>query len=88
MEIDKFEYGCDPRLLLIEDRYYVTWWNGYYGPTIGVDFTYDFETYSPLENAFLRFNRNGVPFPRKIDGKFAMLNWSSDNGHTPFWDIT
>ena len=39
------------------------------------------------ENAFLPFNRNGVLFPKKIDGKFAMLSRPSDNGHTPFGDI-
>ncbi len=36
---------------------------------------------------FLPFNRNGVLFPKKIDGKFAMLSRPSDTGHTPFGDI-
>ena len=40
-----------------------------------------------LENAFLPFNRNGVLFPRKINGKYYMLSRPSDNGHTPFGDI-
>jgi len=40
-----------------------------------------------MENAFLPFNRNGVLFPRKINGKYAMLSRPSDNGHTPFGDI-
>jgi beta-1,4-mannooligosaccharide/beta-1,4-mannosyl-N-acetylglucosamine phosphorylase len=87
-EINAFEYGYDPRVVWIEDRYYVTWCNGYHGPTIGAGYTYDFETYYQLENAFLPFNRNGVLFPRKIGGKFAMLSRPSDNGHTPFGDIT
>jgi len=87
-EINTFEYSYDPRVVWIEDRYYVTWCNGYHGPTIGVGYTYDFETYYQLENAFLPFNRNGVLFPRKINGKFAMLSRPSDNGHTPFGDIT
>jgi beta-1,4-mannooligosaccharide/beta-1,4-mannosyl-N-acetylglucosamine phosphorylase len=86
-EINAFEYGYDPRVVWIEDRYYVTWCNGYHGPTIGVGYTYDFETYVQLENAYLPFNRNGVLFPRKINGKFAMLSRPSDNGHTPFGDI-
>ena len=86
-EINDFEYGYDPRVVWIEDRYYVTWCNGYHGPTIGVGYTYDFETYYQLENAYLPFNRNGVLFPRKIKGKFAMLSRPSDNGHTPFGDI-
>jgi len=86
-EINAFQYGYDPRVVWIEDRYYVTWCNGYHGPTIGVGYTYDFETYYQLENAYLPFNRNGVLFPRKINGKFAMLSRPSDNGHTPFGDI-
>mgnify|MGYP002530176560 CR=1 FL=1 len=35
----------------------------------------------------LPFNRNGVLFPRKINGRFAMLSRPSDNGHTAFGDI-
>lgn len=86
-EINAFEFGYDPRVCWLEDRYYVTWCNGYHGPTIGLGYTYDFETFYQLENAFLPFNRNGVLFPRRIGGKYAMLNRPSDNGHTPFGDI-
>ncbi len=86
-EIGTFVYGYDPRVAWIEDRYYVTWCNGYHGPTIGVAFTYDFKTFHQLENAFLPFNRNGVMFPRKINDKYVMLSRPSDNGHTPFGDI-
>lgn len=86
-EIGNFVYGYDPRVCWIEDRYYVTWCNGYHGPTIGIGYTYDFKKYYQLENAFLPFNRNGVMFPRKIDGKYAMLSRPSDRGHTPFGDI-
>ena len=86
-EIGNFVYGYDPRVCWIEDRYYVTWCNGYHGPTIGVGYTHDFKEFHQIENAFLPFNRNGVMFPRKINGKYAMLNRPSDNGHTPFGDI-
>jgi beta-1,4-mannooligosaccharide/beta-1,4-mannosyl-N-acetylglucosamine phosphorylase len=86
-EIGAFQYAYDPRVVWLEDRYYVTWCNGYHGPTIGVGYTYDFETFYQMENAFLPFNRNGVLFPRKVDGKYAMLSRPSDNGHTPFGDI-
>lgn len=79
--------GYDPRVCWIDDRYYITWCNNYSGPTIGVAFTYDFEKFHQLENAFLPFNRNGVLFPRKINGKFVMMSRPSDNGHTPFGDI-
>lgn len=82
-----WEYGYDPRVGWIEDRYYVTWCNGYHGPTIGIAWTNDFETFNKMENAFLPFNRNGVLFPRRINGKYAMLSRPSDNGHTPFGDV-
>ena len=87
-EMEQFCYGYDPRVVFIEDRYYITWCNGYkYKPTIGIAYTYDFRTFYQMENAFLPFNRNGVLFPRKINGNFAMLSRPSDNGHTPFGDI-
>lgn len=86
-EIERFVYRYDPRVCWIEDRFYITWCNGYHGPTIGVAYTYDFEQFYQLENAFMPFNRNGVLFPRKINGKYAMLSRPSDNGHTPFGDI-
>jgi beta-1,4-mannooligosaccharide/beta-1,4-mannosyl-N-acetylglucosamine phosphorylase len=81
-------YGYDPRVCWIDDRYWVTWCNGFMGwPTIGVAYTYDFKTYYQIENAFLPFNRNGVLFPRKINGSYMMLSRPSDQGHTPFGDI-
>lgn len=87
VEINTNVHAYDPRVVFIEDRYYITWCNGYHGPTIGVGYTFDFETFYQLDNAFLPFNRNGVMFPRKINGKYAMLSRPSDNGHTPFGDI-
>jgi beta-1,4-mannooligosaccharide/beta-1,4-mannosyl-N-acetylglucosamine phosphorylase len=86
-EINQFVYAYDPRVCWLDDRYYVTWCNGYHGPTIGVGYTHDFEKYYQLENAYLPYNRNGVLFPRKIGGKYAMLSRPSDTGHTPFGDI-
>ena len=65
-EIGQWVYGYDPRVCWLEDRYYVTWCNGYHGPTIGIAWTKDFQTFHQLENAFLPYNRNGVLFPRKI----------------------
>lgn len=81
------DYRYDPRVTKIDDTYWVTWCNGYYGPTIGIAYTKDFKTFYQCENAFLPFNRNGVLFPHKINGKYAMLSRPSDNGHTPFGDI-
>lgn len=81
------DYKYDPRVTFIDDRYWITWCNGYNGPTIGIGYTFDFVEFFQCENAFLPFNRNGVLFPEKIDGKFAMLSRPSDNGHTQFGNI-
>ena len=76
-----------PRVVKIDDKYWVTWCNGDHGYTIGIAYTYDFEKFYQMENAFLPWNRNGVLFPRKIDGRYAMLSRPSDTGHTLFGDI-
>lgn len=84
---DSFDWGYDPRICELEGDYYITWCNGYHGPTIGMARTRDFKTFEQLENAFLPCNRNGALFPRKINGNYAMLSRPSDQGHTPFGDI-
>lgn len=86
--IQDFQYGYDPRVVWIEDRYYITWCNALdWKPTIGIAYTYDFKTFYQMENAFLPFNRNGVLFPRRIHDNYIMLSRPSDSGHTPFGDI-
>lgn len=86
-EVKLSAYKYDPRVVKIEDKYYIVWCNGYHGPTIGLGYTTDFEKFYQLENIFMPFNRNGVLFPRKINGKYVILSRPSDNGHTPFGDI-
>jgi beta-1,4-mannooligosaccharide/beta-1,4-mannosyl-N-acetylglucosamine phosphorylase len=81
------EYAYDPRVGPIGDTYYITWCNGNHGPTIGIMETKDFATFKRREDAFLPYNRNGVLFPKKINGRFAMLSRPSDQGHTPFGEI-
>ena len=81
------EYKYDPRVVWIEDRFYVIWCNGYHGATIGMGYTFDFKTFYQCENALMPYNRNGVLFPRKIKGNYALLSRPSDSGHTPFGDI-
>jgi beta-1,4-mannooligosaccharide/beta-1,4-mannosyl-N-acetylglucosamine phosphorylase len=81
------DYKYDPRVVFIEDRYYIIWCNGYHGPCIGMGYTEDFERFYQLENPLMPYNRNGVLFPRKIHGNFALLSRPSDSGHTPFGDI-
>ena len=79
--------GYDPRVVKIEDTYYISFCNCVNGPTVCVAYTKDFEEFYDIGNSFLPFNRNGVLFPRKIDGKYGMFSRPSDAGHTPFGDI-
>lgn len=79
--------GYDPRVLKIEDTYYICYCNCVDGPTVALAYTKDFVDFYDIGNSFLPFNRNGVLFPRKINGKYAILSRPSDNGHTPFGDI-
>ncbi len=81
------EYKYDPRVVPLEGRYYVMWCDGNHGASIGLGVTDDFERFERLENPLMPFNRNGVLFPRRIDGRYAMLSRPSDSGHTPFGDI-
>jgi beta-1,4-mannooligosaccharide/beta-1,4-mannosyl-N-acetylglucosamine phosphorylase len=81
------EYKYDPRVVFVEDRWYIIWCNGYHGPCIGLGYTFDFEKFYQMENPLMFFNRNGVLFPRKIGKNYAMLSRPSDSGHTPFGDI-
>ena len=80
-------YAYDPRLVKIEDTYYLIWCQDAYGAAIGMAKTKDFKTFTRLENPFVPFNRNAVLFPRKIKGKYMLLSRPSDSGHTPFGDI-
>ena len=80
-------YAYDPRLVKVEDTYYIMWCTDFYGAAIGLARTKDFKTFTRLDNPFLPFNRNAVLFPRKINGNFVMLSRPSDSGHTPFGDI-
>ena len=80
-------YAYDPRLVRVEDVYYIIWCTDFYGAAIGMAKTEDFQTFIRIENPYLPFNRNAVLFPRKIGGMYKMLSRPSDSGHTPFGDI-
>jgi beta-1,4-mannooligosaccharide/beta-1,4-mannosyl-N-acetylglucosamine phosphorylase len=80
-------YAYDPRLIEIEGTYYIIWCGDFYGAALGLAKTEDFKTFVRMENPFLPFNRNGVLFPRKINGNYVLLSRPSDSGHTPFGDI-
>ncbi|MBE5889444.1 MAG: glycosylase [Lachnospiraceae bacterium] len=86
-EIFMPQYAYDPRLVQVEDDYYIIWCQDFYGASIGIAKTRDFKTFVRIENPFVPFNRNAVLFPRKIQDKFMLLSRPSDSGHTPFGDI-
>ncbi len=80
--------GYDPRLCFIDGRYYLTWVNHTpHGTTIGLAYTKDFENWTQLEDACYPVARNGVLFPRKINGEYVLLLRPCDRGHTPYGDI-
>lgn len=80
-------YAYDPRLLKVDNAYYIIWCTEFYGASIGMARTEDFKTFVRLENPFIPFNRNAVLFPRKVHDRYLMLSRPSDSGHTPFGDI-
>jgi beta-1,4-mannooligosaccharide/beta-1,4-mannosyl-N-acetylglucosamine phosphorylase len=86
-ELPDSDYKYDPRVIFIEDRFYVIWCNGYHGPCLGLGYTFDFKEFFQMECPSMIYNRNGALFPRKIGNNYAMLSRPSDSGHTPFGDI-
>jgi len=80
-------YAYDPRLVKVEENYYILWCTDFYGASIGMARTRDFKTFVRLENPFIPFNRNAVLFPRKIGGMYKLLSRPSDSGHTRFGAI-
>ncbi len=80
-------YAYDPRFSKVDDWYYVTWCDDLHGASIGLGRTKDFKTWVRFPNPLMPFNRNGVLFPRKVNGNYLLLSRPSDSGHTPFGDI-
>jgi Predicted glycosylase len=80
-------YAYDPRLIPIDGKCYILWCTDFGGATLGFGVTEDFKTFVRLENPFIPFNRNGVLFPRRVNGVYLLLSRPSDGGHTPFGDI-
>lgn len=84
-EVLRSHYRYDPRVCWIEDRYVITWCNGYCGPTIGVGWTKDFKEFHQMENAFLPFNRNGVMFPPPYRGPIRDAQPAQRQRAHPLW---
>lgn len=80
--------GYDPRLCLLDGKYYLSWVNlTPYGTTIGIAYTEDFKSWTQLEDACYPVARNGVLFPRKVGNEYLLLIRPCDRGHTPYGDI-
>ncbi len=80
-------YAYDPRVVEMDGKFYISWCDDLHGASIGLGWTEDFKTFVRMPNPLMPFNRNGVLFPRKINGKYMLLSRPSDSGHTPFGDI-
>lgn len=84
-------YQYDPRLVKIDDEYFGIWCENFpYAikyPSLTVCKTKDFKTFTHMDCPLLPAQRNGVLFPRKINGEYKLLSRPSDLGHTPFGDI-
>lgn len=82
-----YEYSYDPRIIKLEGSYYIVFCADVDGPSIYIFKTDDFKRFDKIPNGFLPFNRNGVLFPERINGKYVMLSRPSDAGDTPFGNI-
>jgi beta-1,4-mannooligosaccharide/beta-1,4-mannosyl-N-acetylglucosamine phosphorylase len=80
-------YAYDPRFVKIDDTFYAVWCDDMHGASIGMGYTKDLKNWVRLPNPLMPFNRNGVLFPRKVNGMYKLLSRPSDSGHTPFGDI-
>ena len=80
--------GYDPRLCRMDGKYFLSWVKlTPHGTTIGLAHTEDFAHWTQLEDACYPVARNGVLFPRKINGEYILLIRPWDRGHTPYGDI-
>lgn len=80
--------GYDPRICKTDGIYYLSWVKlTPHGTTIGLAVTRDFESWEELPDACYPVARNGVLFPRKINGEHMLLIRPCDRGHTPYGDI-
>ena len=51
-------YAYDPRLVKVEDTYYIIWCTDFHGAAIGMAKTKDFKHFTRMENPFIPYNRN------------------------------
>ena len=85
---EKIFGGYDPRLCEMDGVYYLSWvCHTECGTSIGIATTEDFESWTRYENAVLPVSRNGVLFPRKVNGEYMLFSRPCDKGHTPYGEI-
>ena len=85
---EKIFHGYDPRLCEIDGKYYLSWvCHTERGTSTGIASTEDFKSWERFENAVLPVSRNGVLFPRKVNGEYMLFSRRCDKGHTPYGDI-
>ena len=67
-------YAYDPRLVKVDDTYYIIWCTDFFGASIGMAKTKDFETFERVSIASEFGNRNGCLFPEKFDGLYCRFD--------------
>ena len=79
---DPARKAFDPRITKMGDTYYIVYclWCWGHKSSVSILKTEDFETFEHVGLPFPPQNRNGVLFPRKINGKYVMLHRPSGGG--------
>jgi predicted GH43/DUF377 family glycosyl hydrolase len=76
----------DPRITLIDDKVYIVYTaTGRYGHRIALATTRDFQEYERFALASGPGNKDGVLFPEKINGLYAMLDRPIGGGVGSIW---
>ena len=82
------KHAMRPNINYVDGKYYLSWVvHTERGTSIGIAITEDFVTWDRKENAVLPVSRNGVLFPRKVNGEYMLFSRPCDKGHTPYGDI-
>lgn len=77
----------DPRVVKLDDTYYVVFCDYTIAVTTAIAYTKDFKHFVQINNPFTPNYRNGVLFPRKINGFYKILLRPCDSGNSTFGDI-
>ncbi len=76
----------DPRINAVEGKYFITYAaNSSHGCMVGIGETSDFKTVKHVAFPHHPQNRNGVLFPEKIDGMYALLHRPEIDGRGGIW---